>query len=149
MKKILKYSFIGSIVGVAAGFLIALLFSWVNSGGKFLPSKPQFNARFSSNLIAVTVSAGIWALMGALFGASYLIFEQENWSITRQTFTHFLVTIVFFLPLAIFADWFSFTAGGIISAVIEFVIIYALIWWWQMERAKRQIKMLNDVISAS
>ncbi|BDR57827.1 DUF3021 domain-containing protein [Xylocopilactobacillus apicola] len=145
MKRIIK----SSLAGVAVGFLIALLFSWVNSGGKFLASKPQFNARFSSNLTAVTVSAGIWALMGAIFGASYLIFEQEKWSITRQTVIHFLVTIVFFLPLAIFAGWFPFTAGGIISAVVEFVIIYSLIWWWQMERAKKKIKMLNDAISAS
>ncbi|MCH5461625.1 DUF3021 domain-containing protein [Lactobacillus sp. LC28-10] len=137
----------GAIVGVTIGFIIALVFSLLNQTTIFMPSTPAFVDRFSNNLMATLASAGLWALIGIVFDvASYLIFERSQWSITRQTVVHFVITYACFTPLAIIADWFP-VQNYLISYTIEFVIIYVITWFISMQIAKAKVRRLNQLLS--
>lgn len=138
----------GAVIGVTVGFIIALFFSVLNQTATFMPSTPEFVARFSNNLNATVASTGLWALIGIVFDvASYLVFERSQWSITRQTVVHFVITYACFTPLAIIADWFP-VQHYLISYTIEFVIIYVITWFISMQIAKAKVRRLNQLLTA-
>ena len=92
LKSIISRSLISAPIGVTIGLIFALIFCQVNNMPQFTPSTENF-----------VTSMIIWALMGAIYGGSTVIFEQERWSITRQTFSHFLITYMLVTPLSILA----------------------------------------------
>lgn len=139
----------GGLIGILVGFMLALLFSVWHHASMFMPSSPAFIAHFSSQLMATIVSVGLWALMGIVFRvASLLIFTIDRWSITRQTIVHFLVTYVFFTPLAIAAGWFPL-GQFLISYSIEFVLIYIISWLSAMQVARHTVRQLNRLLTDS
>ncbi|GAX03969.1 hypothetical protein IWT140_01603 [Secundilactobacillus pentosiphilus] len=144
--KVIGHMISGAVIGITIGFMMALVFSVLNQTATFMPSTPEFVARFSNNLMATIVSAGLWALMGIVFDVtSYLIFEKSQWSITHQTIVHFIVTYVCFTPLAIIADWFP-VQHYFLSYTLEFVIIYVMMWFISMQIAKAKVRRLNQLL---
>ncbi|MBZ2405850.1 DUF3021 domain-containing protein [Liquorilactobacillus hordei] len=147
MKKIILQILFGITVGIFIGFTTALTFSFIYQSKYFSPSAPHFITFFSSNIMATAISAILWSFMGILFSLSSMIFEKENWSITRQTITHLIVSYLGFTPLAILAGWFPLTVLWLISYTIIFLIIYLIIWSISMLTAKKEIEELNQLIS--
>ncbi|WP_311407436.1 DUF3021 domain-containing protein [Liquorilactobacillus uvarum] len=142
-RKILKIVISGIPVGITIGLLISLFFSYVYGLENYFPSAPRFIERFERPLNALAISIVLWALIGILFSVSSLIFEKENWSITRQTITHFLVTFGGFTPLAILSGWFPLQWGVFIFFTIIFIIIYIIMWLVSMTSARRDIEKIN------
>lgn len=146
MKKILNLSLSGVSLGICIGFLFALSFSLSYQTSYFMPSTPEFVNHFSSNTLATAASALLWACMGILSSVSPLVFRIEKWSITRQTIVHFVITFVFFTPLAILAGWFPLNIFWLISYTLIFLVIYVVMWLIFMRRAKREISDLNQLL---
>lgn len=146
MKKILNHGLSGASLGICVGFLFALSFSFRYQTSYFIPSTPEFVDHFSSNTLATAVSALLWACMGILFSISPLVFGIGQWSITRQTIVHFVITFVFFTPLAILAGWFPLNAFWLISYTLIFLAIYVVMWLIFMRRAKKEISDLNHLL---
>ncbi len=141
--KITLTALIGIILGERIGFLFSLGFSIYYGTNNFAPSSPEFVAKFSSNTEATAMSALIWALIGILFSVSSLIFNSEKMSITKQAISHFLITFFGFTPLAIAAGWFPLTLESIIEFLIIFIIIYGVMWFTFMAKAKADVKEIN------
>ncbi|GAW98158.1 DUF3021 domain-containing protein [Secundilactobacillus mixtipabuli] len=145
--KVIAHVISGAVIGITVGFMIALGFSVLNHTATFMPSTPEFVARFSNNLAATVASTGLWALIGIVFEvASYLVFVRSQWSITHQTIVHFIVTYACFTPLAIIADWFP-VQDYLISYTIAFVIIYLIAWFSSMQIAKAKVRRLNQLLN--
>ncbi|KRL01106.1 DUF3021 domain-containing protein [Liquorilactobacillus capillatus] len=142
-KRIFIVAAAGVPQGITIGLLISLVFSYIYRLENYVPSAPYFTEMFKHPLNAIAVSIVLWALMGILFSTTSLIFTKENWSITRQTVTHFIVTFVGFVPLAILAGWFPLRWGVFIFFTIIFVIIYVFLWFISMLKAKHDIQKIN------
>ncbi|CAH1852137.1 DUF3021 domain-containing protein [Convivina praedatoris] len=134
----------GIITGTFIGFMSALFFSWLYGANNLYPSSPQFVEQFSNNLIAITVSAVIWALMGVVFSTAQMIFEVESWSITKQTVWHFITTYTGYTILAILAGWFPLNFWYLLQYTLIFVVVYIIIWLISMYVARRNVAKLNQ-----
>lgn len=145
-KKIIRYGCSGILSGIAIGFVIALCCNLAYQTTDFIPSSTTFSDHFPSITIATLISTILWALMGFLGGASALIFMQERWSITKQTVIHFIVMFGLFTPLAILAGWFPLNFLCLSLYTLVFVIVYAIIWYTSMLKAKKQISKINRAI---
>ncbi|MDF7638087.1 DUF3021 domain-containing protein [Lactobacillus sp. ESL0791] len=148
-KKILVQGAAAMPIGVTVGIIIALFFDLLYKLPDFYPSSPRFTSHFPSLTVATLVAAVLWALMGFVFGATAIIFDQEKWSITKQTVIHFLVTFICFTALAILAGWFPLNAEWLTFYTIIFIIIYVIMWSISMKSAKRKIAKINQAIQAS
>ena len=146
MKRYLKIGFNGAGIGIVVGYLMALIFSWVFGSSSFYASRPGVVDSFNNSLTAATVSTGLWALIGLVFGFGGLIFDQEQWSITKQTVIHLLVTYVTFTPLAILCGWFPLNLGWIGIYTLIFIAVYVAIWSSEFQATKREIRRLNRLL---
>lgn len=147
MKKIIKAGILGMPLGITIGLIIALIFSYLNHTDYLMASSPQFFTNFSSNLDGTTFSILLWALMGFVFSSSSLVFNIENWSITKQTVIHFITTFILFTILACLAGWFPLQATFFIYYFIEFLIIYLIVWTTTMAIEKKKINELNRLLN--
>lgn len=146
MRKILKHSLFGACMGICIGFLCALFFSLSYQTLYFMPSTSEFVNHFSSNTLATASATLLWACIGILFSVSPLLFSIAQWSITRQTIVHFVLTFVVFTPLAILAGWFPLNAFWLSSYILIFVGIYIVMWIISMRHAKKEISELNRLL---
>ncbi|GKT02826.1 DUF3021 domain-containing protein [Furfurilactobacillus entadae] len=143
MKKMGARIGFGVIVGITVGYLIALFFSVVEQTKSFYPSSPWFTQHFTSLTTATLASTGLWIMIGVMFSLAGMVFDQERWSITKQTVVHFSVTFVLFTPLAIICGWFPLNVGWLIGYTVIYVVVYITIWLSSMMRAKQIVKRLN------
>ncbi|AUJ23800.1 DUF3021 family protein [Virgibacillus dokdonensis] len=89
--------------------------------------------------------------LSTLFIASYfalasLLFEREHWSPLKQTSIHYLLSNLFFFPIAIWADWLHMSIKSLLFAIVIFTIIYTIIWIIGMWIQKRNVLQLNKAM---
>lgn len=87
----------------------------------------------------------IWFAIGLLFEAGNRLFRM-NWSPLRATLTHYILMLLGFIPLAILAGWFPLSLGFILSLIVEFSIIYLVVWIISYQVQKRKIQEINDFL---
>ena len=68
-------------------------------------------------------------MMGIYFGCASLIFEMEKWSPLKKTVLHFLISILVWLPLAVYMGWVPFEVTTIFIGLGIFLVIYLLFWY--------------------
>lgn len=86
-------------------------------------------------------------ILGIYFGISSLIFEEDRWSILKQTVIHFILSISFYMIIALFAGWIPLTIIAILLASLFFAIFYMIYWVSYYFYYKKVEKSLNDSIS--
>jgi len=129
----MKTFLIRSIVGICFGafFSILITYSVILSGQETLDS-----GSFMQNSLGSM-------LCGWFFAVSSLIFDQHNWSLRRQTVTHFIIVIVLYFVLAFGIGWVPFTVEGFLSILGTFVIFYLLFWLAFYFYFKNQAQKMN------
>ncbi|WP_017472936.1 DUF3021 domain-containing protein [Amphibacillus jilinensis] len=85
-------------------------------------------------------------VMGAYFGVASFIFEQERWSPLIQTVAHFSLSILVWLPLALFLGWVPLGWWTIIIGVFSFTVVYCLFWLGSTLYFKSVLKQLNQMV---
>jgi len=90
----------------------------------------------------------LYAVLGCSFAATTVIWEIDNWSIARQTVTHFVISATTMMPIAWFGHWMERTAMGFIIYLVVFVVIFATMWLTQYFIRKNKINRLNQKIKA-
>ncbi|MGN0623110.1 MAG: DUF3021 domain-containing protein [Oscillospiraceae bacterium] len=144
--QIIKWAAIGFPVGICIGLLITIAISYMVGDGIYYPVTPQFEALFDSQLNALTFQTALCGLLGAICAAGSLIWETDNWSLVRQTATHFALLSLTMLPIAYICHWMAHTAAGIISYFAIFIIIYIFIWAVNVVIWKLKINQINKKI---
>ncbi|MBG9582809.1 permease [Bacillus thuringiensis] len=119
--------------GLGMAMVYSLLFLWIGyiKGMETVETK---------TLIMYLVTANI---VGLIFSFASFIFEKEEWSILKQTMTHFIVLLGTFLPTAIWIGWVPNRFGPILVCIGSFIVIYFIIWLMMMLYWKRKIEKLN------
>ncbi|MEG0551100.1 MAG: DUF3021 domain-containing protein [Vagococcus sp.] len=143
MRKVIGHILFGIPSGTFIGLLISVIISWQTGYGIYYPGPPAFMDSFANQIDALIAAIILWCVVGALFSVSSLIFEKLEWSILKQTVSHFIVTYLGLMALNILLNWFDYTIENVIQFTITFVVIYAIVWSVSMYRVKRSLDKIN------
>ncbi|MFD3447412.1 DUF3021 domain-containing protein [Microbacteriaceae bacterium 4G12] len=91
------------------------------------------------NMIAASV-------IGVVYLVANLIFEIEEWNLTKQTILHFLIMFSIYFPIAIWVGWLPLQFIPLFISSIAFIFIYVIIWLCIKAYWKRKINSLNNKI---
>nr|WP_028411322.1 DUF3021 domain-containing protein [Bacillus sp. 123MFChir2] len=85
-------------------------------------------------------------IIGIIFSIASFVFEREEWSLLKQTTTHFIILLGTFLPVAVWLGWVPNQASSILICVGVFIIVYFVIWFAMTMYWKKKIEGLNNQI---
>ncbi|SER33234.1 Protein of unknown function [Gracilibacillus ureilyticus] len=67
-------------------------------------------------------------IIGIYFALSSFIYGDNGWSNLKQTVVHFLLSITFYLIIALSVGWISWKISDILLCSLIFILIYAVFW---------------------
>lgn len=143
-KKVFLRAILGFPIGVTIGYVITILISLGWADGNYVPCVPELTDAVGSEINAVALQALLCGLLGAGFAASSVIWEIENWSLTKQSGIYFLIISVIMLPIAYVSYWMEHSIGGFFSYFGIFVLIFAVFWVIQFTLGKRSVRKMNE-----
>ena len=85
-----------------------------------------------------------WFAIGILIEVASYIFRKAEWSLLRATLTHYALTCLGFIPLATLSGWLPLHLTFYLELVIEFSLIYLLVWAFSYWKMKKDIEQLNQ-----
>ena len=85
----------------------------------------------------------VWASIGLLFSFGTVLFAKD-WSLLRATLSHYLLMLFGFLPLATLGGWFPIQISFYISVIIEFSLVYLVIWAVSYRIYKKKVEEINQ-----
>lgn len=84
--------------------------------------------------------------IGLAFGISSLIHDSERFSLLTKTLIQLFAGITTFFTVAYFCEWFPFTPGPLITAIIIFLVIFFIIWFIMYLVEKKRTDLINEKI---
>lgn len=148
LKKVMLRGLLGFQLGVFMGYTITILIALLLlDKGVYTPVVPLLAEVTGNEITAVVLQYGLSGLLGFAFAAGSAVFEVEEWSLTKQTVIHFIISTVAMFPIAYFTYWMRHTLWGIILYISIFVIMYIIIWAIQSYFWRKKIKGINDKIN--
>ncbi|MFA9381538.1 MAG: DUF3021 domain-containing protein [Acetanaerobacterium sp.] len=144
--KIIRRALLGFPLGVFIGYTIAIIISLVIGAGDFYPSVPSFAEQCGSEIGAVVLQFVLCGILGAASAAGSAVWENDSWSLIKQSLIHFLILSFTLLPIAYFTHWMDHSPLGILSYFGIFLGLYVVIWAVQYRIWKRRIRQVNDKI---
>lgn len=146
-EKIIERSILGILIAHATNFIISLVISiFVVKDGNFHFARPILIEQLGGEIPAVILQAILLTIFGAIFGGAGLIYERDDWGLTKQTVVHFTVLVSSFLLFGGILRWYPFNFVNLIGNVIIFSIFYFLIWVALYMKIKNDIERVNRKI---
>ena len=142
-KKILTRALSGAPIGLTICTMITILFSLLFGNGAYFPVSQELIDACGSEINAVLLQTVFGMIYGAVFGASSVIWEAENWSLLKMTLSHLAVCSATAFPIAWFMRWMPHNLPGALCFFALFFAIYAVIWLAKYCAIRRQIRQLN------
>lgn len=136
MRKVLKLSLTGVLVGTFVGLWLSIFFSGLATTGSFYASLPT--SYFTWKMMVT--SSLLWALLGAWVSLAQLIFDYIN-SLLVATILHASVIYLPLVGVAWHEHWLSSTSFLAFSLI--FTLIYFFIWFSVYYHIKHQLQALN------
>lgn len=146
MKRYLTSGMTGILIGLAISITVSLF-----TAPTYAPLNPYsaigawMTSRHVHDSLVMLYCAAIWFAIGLLFEAGNHLF-RKGWSPLKATLLHYSATLLGFVPLAILAGWFPLSLGFILSLMVEFSIIYLVVWIISYQVQKRKIQEINDFL---
>lgn len=131
-KEFIKRGLLGSTIGVFINQTI-LVFIILFSDKEYVTDNNQVIFQY---IISI--------LVGIVFSAGSVIFEIEEWSLLRQTTTHFVLMSTVFFIAAYYAGWMPKDTLGISLFVVFFLLIYVIMWFLFKSYWDKKIKEVNE-----
>ena len=150
-----KKLFQSGITGIFIGLAISLVTSYLYSPLLYSPLNPQspvgtwFAAQNMHGSLIFLYCLGIWFAIGLLFGLTNSFFER-GWSPLKATAYHYLASLAGFIPLSLLAGWME-TRNPLsyaISIVLEFSVIYLIIWTVFYLVTKKKVEEINQSLKS-
>ena len=145
-KKVLTRCLLGAPQGVAICMVITIIISLVIGDGNYYAVVQQLAGDCGSEINAVLLQTVFSLIYGAAWGGASVIWENENWSLLRQTVTHLAVCSVASLPIAYFLRWMEHSVSGIIAYFGIFFGIYLIIWLFLYFSIRKHVEQLNKKV---
>lgn len=142
-KKLFIRCLIGAPIGLAVSTIITIIISLTVSDGKFYAVVPELITDCGSEINAVLLQAICSLLYGAAWAGASVIWENENWSILRQTVTHLIICSLATFPIAYFMRWMNHSVSGVLIYFGIFLGIYLIIWLSQYTSMKKRVEQMN------
>lgn len=134
---------LGAFGGISVSTVIAIVVSAMIGDGNYYAVHPQLIQDTGSELAAVMLQTGVSVLYGAAWGGASLIWEKEDWSITRQTVTHLVICSLATFPVAYLMRWMGQDVMGVVSYFAIFLAIYGVVWLSQFIAARKRVADMN------
>lgn len=145
-KKIILRSMLGFPLGLAIGYVITIMISFIWANGYYAPCVPELIAMTGSEINAVLLQAFLCGLLGSGFAAASVIWEMDSWGLVMQTGIYFLIVSLIMMPISYAAYWMEHSLKGVLAYFGIFVSIFAAIWIVQYVIAKHNVKKLNEIL---
>ncbi len=145
-KKVLMRSLLGAPQGVAVSFVITIVISLIIGDGNYYPVVPELVESCGSELKAVILQTLFSFLYGAVWGGASAIWDNERWSILRQTVTHLVVCSVSSLPIAYALHWMDHSFSGVIAYFGLFFGIYLAVWLVLYFSIRKHVEQLDKKV---
>lgn len=143
-KKIMLRAISGLPIGLSIGYLITIVISLIWADGYYAACVPALAETMGNEINAVILQALLCAILGMGFGGCSVIWEIEDWSISKQTGIYFLIVSLIMMPIAYVTYWMEHSFLGVVSYFGIFAFIFAIVWVIQYARAKRNVKRINE-----
>ena len=140
MKRVLKYSGFGFILGIAVCSIITTL------TGDQIPAAPEFVDTIGSLKSALLIQSLLSGLYGAICMGTVLVYDDERLSLSLSSLIHCLCCIIPFIPLSLFLRWSDGIIGALIMAGFQ-LAAYFVVWLIMYIKYKKQAKELNEIQS--
>lgn len=141
-KQVFLRGLLGFPLGVAMGYIITIIISFVWGQGNYSPCVPSLISITGSEINAVILQAILSGILGSSFAMCSVIWETD-WSIAKQTGIYFMITAMVMLPIAYFSNWMKHTLSGFLIYFGVFVVIFIVVWIAQYLFWKNRIKKAN------
>ena len=131
-KAVAKRIALGFMIGVFIGQTILILESLGMLAG--------------TKIGAVIIQYFITGLVGSMFAGTSVIFELDDWSLLRQTATHFIFTSILMYIAGFISGWFPHTVTSTIIWFVVFIVIYIIFWTSFTLYYKNKVKKINEAL---
>ena len=145
-KAIIKRAVLGFIYGVFIGQTILIIESLFVHDGNFYSTTQSLVDLAGTKLGAVIIQYFITGIIGLTFAATTVIFEMDNWSLLRQTITHFIITSIVMYIAGFLCGWFPHTVGSTLIWFGVFVVVYIIFWVCFSLYYKNKVKKMNEAL---
>lgn len=144
LKKVLLRCLFGAPIGLAIGTVITIIISLTVGDGVYYAVVPELIADCGSEINAVVFQSVLSLIYGAAWAGASVIWENERWSILKQTVIHLIICSAATFPIAYFARWMPHNANGVLLYFGIFVVIYIVIWFSQYSSMKKKVQQINE-----
>ena len=142
-KKVLIRALVGAPVGLAISTFVTIIISLNIGDGQFYAVPLGLIDELGGELNAVLTQAVCSMIYGAAWSGASAIWENEKWSLLRQTVTHLIVCSTSSLPIAWLMYWIPRTVGGFLGYCAIFFVIYGIIWVSEYLSMKKRLQQIN------
>ena len=146
-----KQIFHDAATGVLIGLILSIIFSLIYAPNTYAPLNPysiigQVMAQHQvHDALVLLYCTLIWAAIGILFNFGKRLFSRD-WSMLRATLSHFFLMLAGFVPLATLAGWFPFHWFFYLQLIIEFAIVYLIIWAILYKKEAKKVDHINQLL---
>ena len=128
MKKALLRGVIGFPTGISIGCAITIVLSFGFADGHYSPVVPAMTDMCGSEIAAVALQFALCGVIGFVFAAASVIWENDNLNLIAQSVINFVISICTMIPVAYICFWMEHSLSGVLSYMEIFAAIYTSIW---------------------
>ncbi|MEN6340189.1 MAG: DUF3021 domain-containing protein [Clostridiaceae bacterium] len=143
LKKVLLRCLFGAPIGLAIGTIITIIISLTFGDGMYYAVVPELITDCGSEINAVVFQSILSLIYGAAWAGASLVWENERWSILKQTVMHLIICSAATFPIAYFARWMPHTVNGVLLYFGIFAVVYAGVWFSQYSAMKKKVEQIN------
>ena len=143
LKKVLLRCLFGAPIGLAIGTIITIIISLTFGDGMYYAVVPELITDCGSEINAVVFQSVLSLIYGAAWAGASLVWENERWSILKQTVTHLIICSAATFPIAYFARWMPHNVNGVLLYFGIFAVVYAGVWLSQYSAMKKKVEQIN------
>ena len=145
-KAVSKRAILGFIYGVFIGQTILIIESLFMRDGNFYAVSASLLELAGTKIAAVIIQYFLTGIIGLTFASTTVIFEMDEWSLLRQTITHFIITSIVMYVAGFLCGWFPHTVGSTLAWVGVFVVVYLIFWICFSLYYKNKVKKMNEAL---
>lgn len=143
-KRVFLRCLLGAPLGLAISTLITIVISLTVGDGRFYPVVPELITDCGNEINAVLLQTVCSLLYGTAWAGASAVWDNERWSLLRQTITHLLVCSLATFPIAYLMRWMPHNIQGVLLYFGIFFGIYLVIWVTQYAILKGRVRQIND-----
>lgn len=145
-KEVAKRASLGFMIGVFIGQTILILESLMMRDGNFYPFTTGLLELAGTKIGAVVIQYFITGIIGSMFAGTSVLFEIDEWSLLRQTATHFIISSIVMYIAGFISGWFPHTVRSTIIWFVVFIVIYIIFWTSFTLYYKNKVQKINEAL---